>query len=325
MPQPDFDRFLLQGAFSPEEEKKSYTGEFSFSAGKYRLFCFCERAWYFHYILAQGGWDRYADPLSCQAYREKYLLSYPAFLSGVFLSSIEKSLPVIREETKEYCRMEKLLDAMKYHASREIFLSLNFLRTGGMEKDPRKLSFLDLYYDTGKFANFEELIECCKDSLRHIFRFLPETKYFSFIASLPAPAWRRAEKFPSFTLDGLCIYLAPSLYALSGGHFYSFPLYFHKEAEKSDTLYNTLSALYTQKKYPGHKGKNFALFFDEKENVCCEKEVETSVENQENIFIYAEKMMKKLQDPRMENFPCTEEKEKCSFCRFRGVCKKSNF
>ncbi|MBR2364756.1 MAG: hypothetical protein IKA79_06105 [Lentisphaeria bacterium] len=321
---PDFDRFLLQGTIPEEEKQERYTGVFSFSSYKYSLFHFCRKAWYFHYILAQGGWDRYAEDSSRQAYKEKYLLSFSAFLSGIVISSIKESLPVIREEEKEEKRRDALLDAVRFHASKHIFYANNFLREGGMENDPRKLSFSDLYYRTGRFENTEDLIENSKDVLRGFFLDLPETEYFRSIAFLPSPAWHLAGKFPSFSLDGLPIYLAPCLYALSGGFFYRFPVYFHDHPQKEDGLLSAdgLFGLYAANQYPGHRGKIHCVYYQEQEKLLTEKSFLPSPAEKENIFSAAKEMMELMQDPQPENFSYTEKKERCSFCRFRGICHK---
>lgn len=324
MKKPDFDRFLLQSTFLQEEAERAYTGSFSFSAGKLRLFLFCKRAWFFHYILAQGGWDKYADALCQEAYIQKYLLTFPAFLSRILTSAIRESLPAIREEIKEEKRLDTLRSAIRYNASKIIFLSHNFLREGGMENDPRKLSFYDLYYPTGKFENAEDLIESGKDILRN---FLPQffhSDLFRTLASFPAVAWNYGEQFPSFTLRGITVFLPPSLYALTGGNFYrfSFSFSFARTLPEETTLSDGIFSLYAEKRFPGHKGKRAMLHFQTEENILQEKVCSPRKADEEVILTQAHEMLKVLQKPQMEYFPCTEEKENCLSCRFRKVCEK---
>ncbi len=322
MKKPDFDRFLLQSTFLPEEEKRSYTGNFSYSAGRYSLFRFCKRAWFFHYIAAQGGWNEYTKDFCQEIYTQKYLVSFPAFLSNILTSSIRESLPLIREEEKEDKRLSILRDAIRFRASAIIFHAHHFLRNGGMDSDPRRLAFFDLYYRTGKFENGEELIENCKDILRNFLPQFFQSSFFRVLALLPAPAWRYGENFPSFILDGLTIFLPPSLYALSGGCLYRFAVSFFEEYKESfSSSSDALFALYTESKYPGHKGKKVFLHYSEKENILTEEVTYPTAEEKELIFSRAEEMVKYLQDPQISFFPCTEEKEKCIFCRFRKNCK----
>lgn len=325
MTKTDFERFLLQGAISPEEEeeKNIYTGEFSFSSSKYFLFQYCRKAWYFHYILAQGGWDPYGEPLRRLAFREKYLLSFPRFLSLVLMDSIRKSLPVIREEKREEKREDIFLDAMKFQTSKILFLAHEFLRNDGMAKDPKFLSFSDLYYETGRFSDHEELMECAKDILRHFFVIFPETGFFHLLLQIPSPALLYGkEKFPFFFSDGMKIFLPPSLYALHQGSFYDFSISFSPPAQK-ETLQHQLFALYVKTKYEGHTGRKILLYPEEKEREEREKNFSPLPAEKEFIRTEGEKMMKALQNPVMENFPCTIDQQKCISCNFRGICRKT--
>ena len=318
--QPDFDRFLLQGTAPPEENGEPYAGEFAFSAFKYASYGFCRRAWYFHYLFAQGGWNVFADAFRRQAYREKFLVSFPSFLSFVVQESLRKSLPGIREG-KASEREKALLEAVKYHASRHLFLAGSFLREGGMEKDPRKLAFFDLYYPTGKFENHEAFLECAVSRLRQFFHIFPESGFFRLFAETPSPCWRYGEEFPSFSLEGVRIFLSPCLYALSGGVLHSFHVFFHGPGKEEEASFaHRIFALYAEGKYPGHKGKVNAFFFPEKESFAEEKSFFPIPAEKEEILVRAEEILNALRTPVMENFPRTQEKDKCAFCRFKGIC-----
>ena len=318
--QPDFDRFLLQGTASPEENGEAYAGEFSFSAFKASLYSFCRRAWYFHYLFAQGGWNSFADEFRRQAYKEKFLVSFSSFLSFVVQESLRKSLPEIREE-KTSEREKALLEAMKVHASRLLFLAGSFLREGGMEKDPRKLAFYDLCYPTGKFENYEDLLECAVSRLRQFFHVFPESGFFRLLAGISSPCWRYGEDFPSFSLEGVSVFLSPCLYALSGGVLHSFRVFFHAPGKgEEESFADRIFALYAAGRYPGHKGKVNVLFFPEKEAFAEERSFFPTPADKEEILAKAEEILNALRTPVMENFPCTQEKEKCVSCRFKGIC-----
>lgn len=334
---PDFEKFLLQAsAFFPEEERSgSYTGEFSWSYGKHSLFHFCRRAFYFHYILAQGGWDRYANALCRQAYKEKYLLSFEDFLEKTAMYALCNALPDLRELIEEEERQEILLERMKFYASKMLFLSLKHLRENGAWKDPRFLSFRELYYKEGSFSGYEDLMECAREVLRDFFRYFPLSDMYKLLTAASSAAIRYPEHFPHFLCENVPVFQKPFFSVVVGGYSVQYRFSFRDRGEEKETAgeENELSgekifALYVQKKYPFCKAKihTFFLPVSGKEGMENWKETFLTPAAAEIPLLLKScgEIRKYLLSAPLEAGEIRKEcrEKKCFFCRFRGVCEK---
>ena len=327
----DFERFLLQASGSSEEKEKeySYLGEFSWSGSKHFLFQYCRRAFYFRYILAQGGWDAYAEKLHRQAYVEKYLLYFEDFLQNTVQYALCDALPGLREMTDEKERRELLLEKMKYSASFFLFRSLQFLREKGMWSDPRFLSFAELYYRDGRFSSGEELIEEAKDVLRKFFQIFPTLDMYEKLALAPAVSLRLPANFPAFSCgNSITVLQRPFLALLSGGCLCKYSFSFRQKKEAENFSEERIFGLYVQNKYPFYKGRCHTFFMPVAANnntpVFLEETLEPEAADPEKINESAELIREYLlSSPLLKNFPMREECKVsgCPSCRFRGVCE----
>lgn len=340
----DFDRFLLQASGSPfeKEGENPYLGEFSWSAGKHNLFHFCRRAFYFRHILAQGGWNEYADELHKQAYMEKYLLYFEDFLQKTVLFALCNSLPFLRETELEEERKDLLLERMKYFASLFLFRSLQFLREKGMWSDPRYLSFAELYYRDRRFSSCEDLMEEAKEVLRKFFQYFPESEIFREFSLVSAPSLRYPENFPAFRSGNITIFQSPFTGILAGGSLCKYSISFRSERERiSDTekkegvSEESIFALYVKTKYPFYKAKYHSFTMSAKELFSPGKEESVSPFQEEireaaaaDTAIIGESaaaIREYLLSADLSTLPVREEckKVKCPFCRFKGICERT--
>ncbi|OQA83870.1 MAG: PD-(D/E)XK nuclease superfamily protein [Lentisphaerae bacterium ADurb.Bin242] len=325
---PDFDRFVLEATSWKEDVSP---GTFSWSAAKYRLFRFCERAYFLRHYLAQGGWDAYSCERAQQAFLEKYLSTFDEWLGSVIEDSLDRAL----RETMPYHvssgRGAALTEALQVHVSRHLLRAEPELRFEEYWSDPKKLSFAELYYHTGEFASYKELLEAAREILSGFFSGLESSGLMERLLELDPLGWRLPPDFVEFPFAGTRIHMRPWLWALHRGKAVGIAFRFvHNPAKVPERKYADPGNGLSEKVFALRVSQRYAGWSPEVWNgVCVGDRFEwssfrPSPVTEEFVRDSTLAMLEKITavpSIALTDFPKTEESAACENCRFRGVCR----
>lgn len=324
----DFRKSVFQAALWLRDISQE---TFSWSAGKHRLFHTCRRAYLIRYYIAQGGWDASASQIARKAFTEKYLRTFPAWLTELLTESLSDTLLQLRS-VPEHKRKEELIRTLKLRLSHRIFLAETFLMERKDLTDPKKLSFFDLYYRTGRFSSGREILAQSKQFFRDFFACFPSSSLLERILRTDVLAWRVPPGFLLMKCKSIPVYLRPRIYALAGDgvtalSFALFPseedrpkVSYSSSEPSAESLADSLFASYASGRFNTEKVATFIF-------TLCGRDVEEdaflpSPAPESLILESAAEMLAHLPSSRasLEDFPPSPEVSRCARCPFQGTC-----
>ena len=320
----DFRKSVLQSSLWLKDISQN---TFSWSAGKHRLFHACRRAYLIRYYIAQGGWDAGASQIARKAFTEKYLRTFPAWLSEMLEGALSEALLLLKN-VPVHKRGKELIQALKLSLSRRIYLAEIFLENREYLNDPKKLSLFDLYYRPGRFSSVKEIPEECKRFFKEFFITFPDSGMFRKILETDVLSWRVPPDFILMHCGSLPVYLRPRIYAFGRDGVLSLEFHLHPrerdlpEVSYADTpgvLADSLFASYVSGRY--HAAAECRSFMLCAGNVT-EDAYTPSPADEERIHDSASEMLSVLPSSAssLEDFPPSREPQRCSRCLFQGTC-----
>ena len=324
----DFRKSVFQSALWLRDISQA---TFSWSAEKHRLFHSCRRAYLIRYYIAQGGWDTSASPIARKAFTEKYLRTFPAWLAELLTESLSDTLLHLRSVPK-HKQKEELIRTLKLRLSHRIFLADTFLMERGDLADPKKLSFFDLYYQTGRFSTARDIIAQCKCFFRDVFPFFSSSSLAERLLNTDLLAWRVPPDFLLMKCGTVPVYLRPRIHAFTkdGVLFLSFILY-PSEADRPKVSYSGMepsAGTLSDSLFASYATGHFNT-----ESVTCHSLIQCEREFAEETFLPSpapEKLIRESAAEMLEcipastdslaDFPPSPEPSRCAHCLFQGTC-----
>lgn len=327
---PDFDRFVLEATSWREGVSP---GTFSWSAGKFRLFRACERAYFLRHYLAQGGWNAYSRECSQRAFLEKYLSTFDEWLGEVAEDSLDRALRETMPYRVSSGRSAALMEAFQVHVSRRLLLAEPELRAEEFWTDPKKLSFSELYYHTGEFASHRDLLESAREIFTGFFAGLESSGFMERLMELDPLGWRLPRECVEFPFAGTSVHMRPWLLALHRGRAVGIAFRFVHDPEKMpDRNYGDPGNGLSEKVFARRIAERYAGWSPEVWNgVCVGDRFEwssfrPSPVTEDFVRDSVREMLEKVlgnASISLSDFPKTETPSFCETCRLRGVCRET--
>ena len=305
-------------------------GEFIWSPAKHFLFRNCPRAWFFRYYLAQGGWNVLSADPAMHAYLLKYLSTVDSWMS----SAAEESLTGALQEIMSFSgpgRSEVLTEAFQVRVSTHLIRARDDLVHREYLTDPKRVSFQELYYETGEYRSESELLFMIQNRFRDFFQAWEESDLAAELAAVDPLSWRLPPEHRIFPYAGYRISLRPWIYAVQRHRVtaWLFSFAYSRGEETPDFLNDPeeyglperVLAAWCVRKYP--------------EFQVCVRKVLLTPEGLVNRSVFpvpvsedfvmrsADEMLREANHPaglKAENYARPENPEICSRCRFRELC-----
>ena len=299
--------------YKRQERNNKFKNSLSWSFSRYRLFNFCERAYYFHYYGAWNGWDTYAPKQTKEAFRLKQLISKELWLNIV----LKKSLLNAINNKSSSCNT--LVSEFEHQLHSVLSSDITSLYSEEWKNDPKKICIDEIYYKENSINNITSWIT---DNTGNKIRVFRESKLFNELSALPFPAFINTNIPLSFILNNIQIWCSPDLAWSFHGKINMLNL--NKGSDWS--FIAGLSTLYAEQNYNyTHNNIVCRTVFTDKENFFSVYGIRSPKEIVNIITESSEELKSKLtfaQKAYIENFTKTTEQEKCQSCRFRAICLK---
>ena len=297
--------------------------ELSWSLTKARTFEECPRRYYYHYYLSRAGNVFDAPDEARLALEMKGIQSLDMWAGEVVHSTIQWTLEAIRgggTPSAEEARAE---------AKRR--LSRGWRGSAGkLWKTEPKGGHANLFEHYYGMAVGDKAVERVKDKTYVSVRSFMESDILREIAGAPADRWLPIEKYASFRMDGLLVYVKFD-FALRDGA--QLTVYDWKTGKPTaqELLQLTVYAMYASDKWgvPIENTKVCAVHLhpelDSREHLIGVPEMDEVREHLKQSF---KGMVSHLRNPSrdiaaMDDFPMTGNLARCPRCNFKGICPQS--
>jgi len=302
---------------------KKYKNEFSWSKSRDEIFNTCHRKYYYRYYGGWGGWYDEADERTKKLYHLGKLQSRQMWAGSVVHNCIKSTLENIKND-------KKLIDKQKV-----IDETLEIMR--GDFKSSKK----GYYWENAKTcALFEHEYEInvqnseWKNTANHVVDCLDnffDSEVFDNICHLSNEQWLEVEKFSSFMLRDLKIWVSLDLSFKDGGKIFIYDWKTGKldvDPNKLQPPCYCLYAVNTWKVTPEDvRMMEFYLSNKElKEHTFSNSELDIFVQYVQNAV---ESMTALLDDKKAniaieERFGFTEVEKECDYCNYKKLCSRWN-
>lgn len=173
--------------------------DFSWSAGRDKLFRFCKRAYFIRYHLAQGGWNRYAHTLVRYAYFEKHLPDRDLFLSSRFERAVAEA---VRDVRHLHLAPEKIREEFARSLMRHLEAAMRRLRNGLENQqyftDPKLPGLLEAYHYEEGYRDPGGIIRSLAPQFGAAYMELLKSGFTRLPEKLLPGDWRLDEEFLRF-------------------------------------------------------------------------------------------------------------------------------
>lgn len=310
--------------------------QFSWSPARRNVFERCRRAYFIHYYLAQGGWDRYAHPVIARAYLEKHLKTFPGVLNDTFTQILWEALshtsdlrPIVRKKQFSLLFLRGLSSkiAALSHGLEDQF-------AGGPESgmEPDAFRLLEVEYNYPNFCKPDEIISSATDLIGHAYRAFVESPLCDEFLLLPSLAWQGKTEFIQFRVRGIPIWLHPGMLFRQGGtlHQVSFFCQFgtgewSDDADADASAQAVLFALYGQQ-LPGAAPTCYRRCFYDQHSFFLREYVVSESERWGRTMEESAEAMNSLLDRNhsisLQSCPCQTNPPICQGCRYQISCRQ---
>ena len=207
----DFEQDVIRSANFDGSVKLSY---FSWSLAAQMLFGKCPRAYFIRYMIAQGGWDQFCHPAAASAYREKHLQKLDFFLGDLFHESVNEAL--IAVSTADIRIRKQLFDKILLKSISKRLSAMSFALKNPTD-DPKSLHLLELRGAKRLFSSPDEVVYYAAQTLKNAYTSLIVSELPGELFTLPGSVWNVQNKYVSFQVDGVPVYIHPGLIFQSQG------------------------------------------------------------------------------------------------------------
>ena len=289
---------------------------FSWSVARRELFAFCERACFYHYYGASGGFDGYSDPNTKKLYLLKKLIPGRLWLDNIFSKSLRATLTqsiqakTTRDMAADFSR--RLI--------REFHLGRRIVEAKEWRSDPGKLNLLELYYNE---ISVDKHFAVLWNTLESRFKNFAASNLPAILHKVDNLDWKRIPVPASFAIGKLQLWIAPDLIWQDGDCISILDLNASGQNEEKRNTYAALNVIFAEAKLKISPEKVISLFFNDANR-------QTELQGLENLNISramegisasAAKMLEKIsQDGTVQGINFAASEQNCARCRFREFC-----
>lgn len=176
--------------------------EFTWSVSRHKLFCDCQRAYYYNYYCSWGGWEASAPAPVRQYYLLKNLKSLDMWAGSLVHE-------VIADALRRFARSAAPITAGELQAQARQKLRDGWVEavSGAWRTQPKKNNLSELYYGNGKNLPPEQT-ERTKTRVYEALAGFAESAVLQEILAVPYLQWKPVDKLDSFLMDGLKVWCA---------------------------------------------------------------------------------------------------------------------
>lgn len=313
------------------------TGEFCWSASSHRLFLYCPRAWYYTHYLAQGGWEIHSREESCHAYLLKYLDTAAGFLQKTLQESLGKALLSTLPIQEASLRADVLTESFQTEVTARYFRALEDVEQARYLRDPKYTSFAELHYKYDPDLTVRGFFHSLLENFKCFFREFDRLSLAEILAEADPLQWHnRPEEFLSFCYASGKVVLGPVLYRFTGKEFHVWKITAGKipelenlsltgedpEEEPSSFLSGRTVSAFCRVRY-GEEVPCIIHFLHWTGEKLLYRKILVKPLPEDFVKESSARILEYLHLPggvRKENFPCSEDPERCTACRFRALC-----
>lgn len=289
---------------------------FSWSVARQELFNFCERACFYHYYGAAGGFDSHNEPESKTLYLLKKLVPGRLWIDSILSKSLRDTLL----QSGKLKTAQDMLGEYSRRLIREYHLGRRTATAKEWQNDPGKLNLQELYY---REVSPDEYFAAQWNLLESRFKSfsasnLPETLY-----KVDSLDWKRIPVPASFAIGRLQLWLAPDLIWQDGDSVSFLDLNGGAQSPEKRGLYAVLNAILAEDKFRTPPDKTISLFFDAATGKTEIQSLETlNISSaMEDISAGANRMLEKIApDGTVQGINFSKSEHNCPRCRFREFC-----
>ncbi len=288
----------------------------SWSVGRRELFAFCERACFYHYYGAAGGFDAYSDPDTKKLYLLKKLIPGKLWLDNIFSKSLRETLmesgraKTPADMTAEFSR--RLI--------REFHLGRKTVEAQEWQHDSGKLNLLELYY---REISIDQFFASLWNVLESRFKKFSASSLPAILHRVDNLDWKTISAPCSLVIDKLQLWLAPDLIWQDGDVVLMLDLNGGGQYRTKRNIHAALNVIFAENKFKISPAKVISLFF----NVATGQVEQYGLEQLnitsalEDIAASAAQMRQKISpDGTVQGINFTSSEQNCARCRFREFC-----
>ena len=289
---------------------------FSWSVARRELFAFCERACFYHYYGATGGFDGYSDPESKKLYRLKKLVPGKLWLDNIFSKSLRETLmqsgsaKTTADMTVEFSR--RLI--------REFHLGRRSVESKEWQSDPGKLNLLEIYYNE---VSADKYFSAMWTALQTRFKQFSSSNLPGILHKVDKLDWKMISVPASFGIGGLQLWIAPDLVWQDGDCISILDLNGSGQSEERRNTYAALNVIFAGDKFGASPEKVISLFYNDATGQTELHGLEALNISLalESISASSAKMLEKISaDGTVQGINFADSEHNCARCRFREFC-----
>ncbi len=302
---------------------RELVNELTWSVSRDRLFRQCERAYYYNYYGAWGGWDAAAPEPIRRLYLLKNIQSMAMWGGGIVHHTIAEAL-------RRYAEKKTPVTGQTLCRAAQAKLRRGWLEAVNRDwlAAPKKTNLFELYYGDSKTVD-ESLTEALQRRVYGCLHAFADSALCREIIAVPYMNWKPVDQLDSFTVAGIKVWCAID-FAYVDEHGALRILDWKTGAEKEDELRLQLAcyALFAIGKWHTTRERlRLAGVFLGDQARTSEYPIDDAAlrEAEGKIEHSLEKMRARLRDPAKnlaaeEDFPTCDRPRTCRHCNFRQVC-----
>ncbi|MFA6104235.1 MAG: hypothetical protein WCV67_14615 [Victivallaceae bacterium] len=289
---------------------------FFWSVARRELFTFCERACFYHYYGASGGFDGYSDPDTKKIYLLKKLIPGRLWLDNIFSKSLRETLTGAGRAKNT----EEMVGEFSRRLIREFHLGRRIVEAREWQSDPGKLNLTELYYNE---VSADKYFAGLWTALESRFKSFSASNLPEILYKVDNLDWKRIPVPASFAIGRLQLWLAPDLIWRDGDCISILNLNGGGQNEDKRNTYAALNVIFAEEKFKTSPEKVISLFFNDAtgqtelhglENLNISRAIE-------DISASAAPMLEKIsEDGTVQGINFAESAHNCAGCRFREFC-----
>ena len=293
---------------------------FSWSIARQELFNFCERACFYHYYGAAGGFDSYAEPDARKLYLLKKLIPGKLWIDNIFSKILRDTLLL----SGIFKTSQDMLNEFSRRLIREFHLGRRIVNAKEWQQDPGKLNLLELYYNE---VSPDEYFAVQWNLLESFFKSFSVSNLPGILHKVDSLNWKRISVPASFAVGKLQLWLAPDLIWQDGNCISFLDISGSGQHQDKRNTYAVLNAIMAEEKFKISPDKTISIFF----NAATGKTEIPSLETLnisrtlEDISNGASRMLEKISpDGTVQGVNFSRSEDNCSKCKFREFCSSIN-
>ena len=289
---------------------------FSWSVARHELFAFCERACFYHYFGASGGFDGYSEPDAKKLYRLKKLVPGKLWLDNIFSQALRETLT----QSGRAKTPEEMTGEFSRRLIRAFHLGRRTVEAKEWQNDPGKLNLLELYYHE---VSVDKYFAALWTALESRFKKFSASNLPAILHRVDNLDWKMIPLPAAFAIGKLQLWLAPDLIWRDGDCISILDLSGGGQSEEKRNIYAALNVIFAEEKFKISPEKVISLFFNDAsgqielhglENLNISRVIE-------DISASAAKMLEKISpDGTVQGINFAGSEQNCARCRFREFC-----